>query len=62
VIDGRQVGGGDSLGSKDDRLFESPTLVVVGNLRDLLAGSGSKLSDDTISCSVADHSTTQVCP
>jgi hypothetical protein len=28
--------------------YERPTLSVVGNLKDLLAGSGSKFNDDTL--------------
>ena len=42
-----------------ERRYESPTLIVIGNLRDLLAGTGSQLSDDTVACSVADSPTLQ---
>jgi hypothetical protein len=34
--------------------YEAPSMQVVGNLRDLLAGTGSQLSDNTTVCNVAD--------
>src|SRR5262245_37416210 len=40
--------------------YERPTLVVIGNLKDLLAGSGSQLIDDQ-SCSAA-NGTEPTCP
>ena len=41
--------------------YEPPVLRLVGNLRDLLAGNGTKFSDDTINCSTADSNTLN-CP
>ena len=40
---------GDKVGEQPTA-YERPTLVVIGNLKDLLAGSGSLGTDDT-SCS-----------
>jgi hypothetical protein len=39
--------------------YERPTVVVVGNLKDLLAGTGTQLSDSSL-CDTAD-ATTQNC-
>ena len=46
-----------SLTSAPTLPYQKPTLAVVGNLRDLLAGTGTKLSDNQIACSVADSDT-----
>ena len=35
-------------GEEEARTYERPTLTVVGNLKDLLAGSGSLGNDDTL--------------
>jgi hypothetical protein len=37
----------ESDGQKGSETYERPTLVVIGNLKDLLAGSGSLGIDDT---------------
>jgi hypothetical protein len=34
--------------------YEAPSMQVIGNLRDLLAGTGSQFSDSTPVCNVAD--------
>jgi hypothetical protein len=39
-------------GEQRPTAYERPTLVVIGNLKDLLAGSGSQFIDDG-SCSAA---------
>ena len=43
---------GDKVGEQPT-VYERPTVVVIGNLKDLLAGSGSLGTDDN-SCSTSD--------
>jgi hypothetical protein len=40
----------DATFSGPERSYEAPVLRVVGNLADLLAGSGTQLADDQSAC------------
>jgi hypothetical protein len=44
----RQGGGNhqETPSLKDEQPYERPTLVVIGNLHDLLAGGGTQFNDD----------------
>jgi hypothetical protein len=51
---------GEEISAEAPTTYEAPVLKLVGNLRDLLAGTGTKFSDDSFACNVAD-SDTQTC-